>query len=68
MEKIIITIPAAGLADGTAAIKVEAEGFKGDGCALATGLFTKALGGVTNEELKSEYFEQADTQQLYEQE
>ena len=45
--------------DGTT--KIEAIGFKGKGCQQATADFEKALGQVTNDKKKTEFYQKQQT-------
>jgi Protein of unknown function (DUF2997) len=46
-------------ADGTT--QIEAVGFKGKGCQQATADFEKALGQVTDDRKKPEFFQKSET-------
>lgn len=50
------------LIDKDGNVRVDAVGYQGPSCLLATGPLVSALGGLRKEELKPEYFEQAQTQ------
>lgn len=53
MEQVVITIGDGG------ATKVEAKGFKGQGCKAATEALEKAIGTTTGDTLKPEYHQTA---------
>lgn len=65
MPRVIeMTIPLKGLSKGERKVIVEANGFKGEGCKAATEIFTKSLGGVSEETLKGEYYETEERQEF----
>lgn len=45
-------------------VKIEAEGFTGSACELATAPFERALGVVTDKEEKPERYQSENTQSL----
>lgn len=49
--------------DPTGGTKIETFGFEGASCQDATRDLERALGGATEETLKSEYYTQSDTEQ-----
>jgi hypothetical protein len=56
-KTITAIVPLKGISTGKRTTKFEADGFQGEGCKTATEAFQSVLGGVTEEELKSEYYE-----------
>lgn len=51
---ITVTIPRRGLVEGKGKVKVEAEGFTGNACSIATRPFIDAIGKATSVEEKDE--------------
>ena len=65
MAKVVrAIIPLKGISTGKRHTKFEAEGFTGTSCKTATEAFQSALGGVEEEELKSEYYETEERQEF----
>jgi len=62
MADIRIIVPKTGLATGKTHVKVDAVGFKGQGCTTATKIFSDAIGKSEVEELKPEFYESPDEQ------
>ena len=60
---VSIKVPAAGLAEGTTTVSVEAKNHSGDGCVLAVKEVTDAIGGIKSERHTSGYYNKPDEQQ-----
>lgn len=58
-----MTVPCEGISTGKTVPAIETSGFKGTECQKASAALQAALGAVTSETLKPEYYERPTTQQ-----
>lgn len=65
MKTITVTIPRKGISTGASQVKIETEGFNGQGCTAATEAMQAMLGKTSDQELKAEYYQTNDEQVEY---
>lgn len=60
MKSVSVIVPLKGISTGKSTIRIETSGYTGQSCKNATEALEKMFGGQQTEELKQEYYEQAE--------
>jgi hypothetical protein len=60
MAKITVTVPRHGISSGKSKVQFDVDGVKGQACTGLTIPFSQALGNNATQELKPEFYEQAE--------